>query len=264
MKQVSRPVLAAAIALALTAAGCDKLGDKAAADKAGATPEAAAGSDAKAENAIPGLETKKQQVSYMVGMSIGKSLEGIKEEIDLDMVEKAMRTMVAGEKPLMDEKQAQEIGAAFQQEMQIKQIAKAAAEGKKNLEEGAAFLAGNAKKPGVQTTPSGLQYQVVSEGTGPKPKADDVVRVHYKGTMLDGETFDSSYDRGEPATFPLAAVVPGWQEGLQLMPVGSKFKLWVPGKLGYGDKVPPGAPIGPNETLVFDVELLEIVKAEAK
>lgn len=264
MKQVSRPVLAAAIALALTAAGCDRPGDKAAADKAGATTEAAAGTDAKAETAIPGLETKRQQVSYMVGMSIGKSLEGIKEEIDLDMVEKAMRTMVAGEKPLMDEKQAQEIGAAFQQEMQIKQIAKAAAEGKKNLEEGAAFLAGNAKKPGVQTTPSGLQYQVVSEGAGPKPKADDVVRVHYKGTMLDGETFDSSYDRGEPATFPLAAVVPGWQEGLQLMPVGSKFKLWVPGKLGYGDKVPPGAPIGPNETLVFDVELLEIVKPDAK
>ena len=118
--------------------------------------------------------------------------------------------------------------------------------------------------PGVQTTASGLQYQVVSEGAGPKPKAEDVVRVHYKGTMLDGETFDSSYDRGEPATFPLSAVVPGWQEGLQLMPVGSKFKLWIPGKLGYGDKVPPGAPIGPNETLVFDVELLEIVKQDAK
>ena len=262
MKQVSRPVLAAAIALALTAAGCDKLGDKAATDKNGTAAETATTTDAKADKAIAGLETKKQQVSYMVGMSIGKNLEGIKDEIDVDVVEKAMRTMIAGEKPLMDEKQAQEVGAAFQQEMQIKQIAKAAAEGKKNLEEGAAFLAENAKKPGVQTTPSGLQYQVVSEGTGPKPKATDVVRVHYKGTMLDGETFDSSYDRGEPATFPLAAVVPGWQEGIQLMPVGSKFKLWVPGKLGYGEKVPPGAPIGPNATLVFDVELLEIVKPE--
>ena len=262
MKQVSRPVLAAAIALALTAAGCDKLGDKTATDTSDAAAETATATDAKADKAIAGLETKKQQVSYMVGMSIGKNLEGIKDEIDVDVVEKAMRTMIAGEKPLMDEKQAQEVGAAFQQEMQIKQIAKAAAEGKKNLEEGAAFLADNAKKPGVQTTPSGLQYQMVSEGTGPKPKADDVVRVHYKGALLDGETFDSSYDRGEPATFPLAAVVPGWQEGIQLMPVGSKFKLWVPGKLGYGDKVPPGAPIGPNATLVFDVELLEIVKPE--
>ena len=262
MKQVSRPVLAAAIALALTAAGCDKLGDKAATDKNDTAAETATTTDAKADKAIAGLETRKQQVSYMVGMSIGKNLEGIKDEIDVDVVEKAMRTMIAGEKPLMDEKQAQEVGAAFQQEMQIKQIAKPAAEGKKNLEEGATFLAANAKKPGVQTTASGLQYQVVSEGAGPKPKAEDVVRVHYTGTTLDGETFDSSHDRGEPATFPLAAVVPGWQEGIQLMPVGSKFTLWVPGKLGYGDKVPPGAPIGPNATLVFDVELLEIVKPE--
>ena len=262
MKQVSRPVLAAAIALALTAAGCDKLGDKAATDKNDTAAETATTTDAKADKAIAGLETRKQQVSYMVGMSIGKNLEGIKDEIDVDVVEKAMRTMIAGEKPLMDEKQAQEVGAAFQQEMQIKQIAKPAAEGKKNLEEGATFLAANAKKPGVQTTASGLQYQVVSEGAGPKPKAEDVVRVHYTGTTLDGETFDSSHDRGEPATFPLAAVVPGWQEGIQLMPVGSKFKLWVPGNLGYGEKVPPGAPIGPNETLVFDVELLEIVKPE--
>ena len=149
MKQVSRSVLATAIALAFTVAGCDKLGDKAAADKADTAAEAATGTDAKADTAIPGLETKKQQVSYMVGMSIGKTLEGIKEEIDLDMVEKAMRAMVAGEKPLMDEKQAQEVGAAFAQEMQIKQIAKAAADGKKNLEEGATFLAANAKKPGV-------------------------------------------------------------------------------------------------------------------
>ena len=237
-------------------------GAYAATDKNDPDAERAPPSDPTTDKAIAGLETRKQQVSYMVGMSIGKNLEGIKDEIDVDVVEKAMRTMIAGEKPLMDEKQAQEVGAAFQQEMQIKQIAKAAAEGKKNLEEGAAFLADNAKKPGVQTTPSGLQYQMVSEGTGPKPKADDVVRVHYKGALLDGETFDSSYDRGEPATFPLAAVVPGWQEGIQLMPVGSKFKLWVPGKLGYGDKVPPGAPIGPNATLVFDVELLEIVKPE--
>jgi FKBP-type peptidyl-prolyl cis-trans isomerase FkpA/FKBP-type peptidyl-prolyl cis-trans isomerase FklB len=258
MKRISRPALAAAIALALAAAGCQQ------ADQSDAAKPADTATEAKADNAIAGLETKKEQVSYMVGMSIGKNLEGIKDEIDLDVVEKAMRTMVAGDKPLMDEKQAQEIGAAFAQEMQIKQIAKNAADAKKNLEEGGAFLAANAKKPGVQTTPSGLQYQVVSEGKGPKPDADDVVRVHYKGALIDGKVFDSSYDRGEPATFPLGAVVPGWQEGLQLMPVGSKFKLWVPGKLGYGDKVPPGAPIGPNATLVFDVELLEIVQAPAQ
>jgi len=258
MKRISRPALAAAIALVLAAAGCQQ------ADKTDTARPADTATEAKADNAIAGLETRKEQVSYMVGMSIGKNLEGIKDEIDLDVVEKAMRTMVAGEKPLMDEKQAQEIGAAFAQEMQIKQIAKNAADAKKNLEEGGAFLAENAKKPGVQTTPSGLQYQVVSEGKGPKPDADDVVRVHYKGALIDGKVFDSSYDRGEPATFPLGAVVPGWQEGLQLMPVGSKFKLWVPGKLGYGDKGTPGGPIGPNATLVFDVELLEIVEAPAQ
>ena len=142
MKQQSRPLLAFAIALALTAAGCQQADDK---------PEAAKAADAtaaeKAGNAIAGLETKKEQVSYMVGMSIGKNLEGIKDEIDLDVVEKAMRTMVAGEKPLMDEKQAQEVGASFAQEMQIKQIAKNAADAKKNLEEGGAFLAANTKKP---------------------------------------------------------------------------------------------------------------------
>ena len=136
----------------------------------------------------------------------------------------------------------------------------AAVDTSKTLAEGQAFLAKNAKAPGVVTTASGLQYQVVTEGKGPKPKAGDVVRVHYKGATLDGKTFDSSYDRGQPVVFPLDQVVPGWQEGLQLMPVGSKYKLWIPGNLGYGEKGTPGGPIGPNATLVFDVELIDIVK----
>jgi FKBP-type peptidyl-prolyl cis-trans isomerase len=144
--------------------------------------------------------------------------------------------------------------------MQAKQIAKMMADAKNNLEAGQKFLAENAKKPGVQTTASGLQYQVVTEGKGAKPKAGDVVRVHYKGSLLDGKVFDSSYDRGQPVVFPIDQVVPGWQEGLQLMPVGSKFKLWVPANLGYGEKGTPGGPIGPNSTLVFDLELLDIVK----
>ena len=113
----------------------------------------------------------------------------------------------------------------------------------------------------VKTTASGLQYLSLTEGTGPKPKATDVVRVHYKGALLDGKTFDSSYDRGQPVVFPLDQVVPGWQEGLHLMPVGSKYKLWIPGNLGYGEKGTPGGPIGPNAMLVFDVELIDIVKA---
>jgi FKBP-type peptidyl-prolyl cis-trans isomerase FkpA len=134
---------------------------------------------------------------------------------------------------------------------------------KNNVSEGAAFLAANAKKPGVKTTPSGLQYQVVTEGKGPKPVASDTVRVHYKGALLDGKTFDSSYDRNQPVVFSLEQVVPGWKEGIQLMPVGSKYKLWIPSKLGYGEAGTPGGPIGPNATLVFDVELLEIVKPGA-
>jgi FKBP-type peptidyl-prolyl cis-trans isomerase FkpA len=134
------------------------------------------------------------------------------------------------------------------------------ADAKSNLEAGQKFLAENAKKPGVQTTASGLQYQVITEGKGPKPKAGEVVRVHYKGALLDGKVFDSSYDRGQPVVFPIDQVVPGWQEGLQLMPVGSKYKLWIPANLGYGEKGTPGGPIGPNSTLVFDLELIDIVK----
>ena len=114
------------------------------------------------------------------------------------------------------------------------------------------------------TTASGLQYQVLEPGNGPKPSATDTVRVHYAGTLLDGKTFDSSYERKEPVVFALQQVVPGWQEGIALMPVGSKYRFWIPSELGYGEQGTPGGPIGPNETLVFEVELQEIVKAEAK
>jgi len=246
-------VLSAAAA-AVFAAGCNK--QEAAKTEANAP---AAASTAKGAQ-IAGLPTEKDQVSYMVGMALAKQLDPIKDEIDVDMITKAIKTSLAGEKLLMTEDQARAVGESFGQKMQAKQIAKAMADAKKNLEEGQKFSAENAKKPGVQTTASGLQYQVVTEGKGPKPKAGDVVRVHYKGATLDGKTFDSSYDRGQPVVFPLDQVVPGWQEGLQLMPVGSKFKLWIPGNLGYGEKGTPGGPIGPNATLVFDVELLDIVQ----
>jgi FKBP-type peptidyl-prolyl cis-trans isomerase FkpA/FKBP-type peptidyl-prolyl cis-trans isomerase FklB len=244
--------------LTLLAAGCKP------ADKAADKPAASA--EAKGDTAvtIAGLPTEKDQVSYMIGMDLGKSFEPFKDEIDVDRVAKTIKAMMAGEKPLMDEKQAAAVREAFGQKMQAKQIAKMMAEAKKNLAEGEAFLAANAKKPGVQTTPSGLQYQVVTEGKGPKPQPTDVVRVNYKGTLLDGKTFDSSYDRGEPATFSLNQVVPGWQEGIAMMPVGSKYKFWIPAKLGYGDKGTPGGPIPPNATLVFEVELLDIVKQPAK
>ena len=184
----------------------------------------------------------------------------MKDEVDLATLTKAMKTVIAGEKPLMTEEQAKQVGETFGQKMQAKQIADMMAKAKKNAEAGAAFLAENAKKPGVKTTESGLQYKVVTAGDGPRPSAEDTVKVHYKGTLLDGTSFDDSYERGEPVTFPLSQVVPGWQEGIALMPVGSKYTLWIPSKLGYGERGTPGGPIGPNATLVFEVELLDIVE----
>lgn len=254
----SRAAVALAIAaLAVSLTACNPPSEKAGADQA----EATAGEESPK---IAGLPTEKDQVSYMIGLQMAKSLEPVKDEIDVDVIAKAIRTSLAGQKPLMDEKQAAQIAEAFGQKMQARHVEKMMADAKRNLEEGRTFLAGNAKKPGVKTTASGLQYQVISEGTGPRPKDTDTVRVHYKGTLLDGETFDSSYDRGEPATFPLTGVITGWREGLALMPVGSKYRLWVPAALGYGESGTPGGPIGPNATLVFEVELLEIVKPDAE
>jgi len=197
-------------------------------------------------------------------MAMAKQLEATKDDIDVDVIAKAIKTSLAGQKLLLTDEQASQIAQDFAQKMQAKQIAKMMADARTNLAAGEAFFAKNAKVAGVQTTPSGLQYQVITESKGPKPKPTDMVRVNYKGTLLDGKTFDSSYDRGEPATFPLDQVVPGWQEGIALMPVGSKYKFWIPAKLGYGDKGTPGGPIPPNATLVFEVELLDIVKQDAK
>lgn len=253
-----RAAIALAVAaMAVTVAACNPPTDKAADQKTEESP-------GEAGPKIAGLPTEKDRVSYMIGLQMARSLEQVKDEVDVDVITKAIKTSLAGQKPLMDDKQAQQVAEAFGQRMARKMAEKAEADAKKNLEEGQKFLAENAKKPDVKTTPSGLQYQIVSEGTGPKPKDTDVVRVHYKGTLLDGKTFDSSYDRGEPATFPLTGVIPGWREGIALMPVGSKFKLWIPASLGYGESGTQGGPIGPNATLVFDVELLEIVKSEAK
>lgn len=252
---------AAAVAVATLAlsAGC-KPGDDA---DTPAKTEAAAATETGDGLKIPGLATEKEQVSYMIGMQMGKSLEPLKAEVDLDTLHKALETALAGGQPLMTEEQLAQVGETFGQKMQAKQIADMAAKAKNNQEEGAKFLAENAKKPGVETTASGLQYQVLTAGEGPKPTNDSVVRVHYKGTLLDGTTFDSSYDRNEPVVFPLTQVVAGWQEGITLMPVGSKYKFWIPSELGYGDKGTPGGPIGPNATLVFEVELLEIVQPAA-
>ena len=251
-------LLAASLLVAIAA--CKPI-DKDAAKATDAKAAAADGESAALE--IPGLATEKQQVSYMIGMQIGQSLKPAKDEVDLDTVVKAVRTTLDDGKLLMTEAQAMEVAQAFGKRMQEKAAAEAEKKAATNKTEGEAFLAENAKKPGVKTTASGLQYQVLQEGTGAKPTAEDSVRVHYKGELLDGSTFDSSYDRGEPVVFAVGQVVPGWQEGLQLMSVGSKYKLWVPSALGYGEAGTPGGPIAPNATLVFEVELLEVVKPGA-
>ena len=251
-----------AIAVTFALGACKKPAEGPAA-AGGKSADAAKNGDKPAQT-IPGLPTDKAQVSYMIGMTMGKQLEQAKDEVDLDVLKKGLRTSMNGEKPLMDDKQAAAVGEAFSQRMQLKMMQKAMTDAKKNGEEGEKFLAENGKKPDVKTTASGLQYQVVSEGTGPKPKPTDVVKVKYKGTTLDGKEFDSTEAHGgEPAMMPVNKVIPGWSEGVQLMTVGSKYKFWIPAKLAYGEQGTPGGPIPPNATLVFDVELMSIEKAPA-
>ena len=260
-RNLTLAVATASCALALVACKpIDK--DAAGAAKAdGKTEEA--GKDGAEE--IAGLPTEKHQVSYMIGMDIGKSLKPMKEEVDMATLQRAIDDIFADKKLLLNEEQAAKVMQAFAQKMQAKQQEEAAkkqaemeAQGKKNVEAGAKFLAENGKKPGVVTTASGLQYQILSAGKGAKPTASDSVKVHYTGTLLDGTKFDSSVDRGEPAQFVLNSVVPGWTEALQLMPVGSKYRLWLPPELAYGAQGTPGGPIPPDATLVFDVELLGV------
>lgn len=213
---------------------------------------------APSAGAIDKLTTEKEKVSYMVGMDMAQGLRPIKDQVDMAIVMQALQTSLAEGQTLLSAEEAQAVRQEFMRKLQGAQQAKQQEVAAKNAAEGTKFLADNLKKPGVKTTPSGLQYQVVKEGTGKKPSATSQVKVHYLGTLLDGTKFDSSYDRGEPASFALNGVIPGWTEGLQLMTAGSKYKFWIPAALGYGERGTPG-PIGPNATLVFEVELLEVL-----
>ncbi|HEY2396707.1 MAG TPA: FKBP-type peptidyl-prolyl cis-trans isomerase [Rudaea sp.] len=210
------------------------------------------------------FKNEKEKYSYMVGMDVARSLGQIKDEIDVTTVVQALQATLKGEKTTLTEPEAMAVRQEFMQKLQGKAAAKQKEEAEKNEKEGEAFLAKNKDKPGVKVTASGLQYEVIKQGTGPKPKATDVVKVDYTGTKIDGTKFDSSVDRGQPATFPLNQVVPGWTEGLQLMPVGSEYKFYVPSKLAYGERGP--GPIGANATLIFSVKLIDIEPpaAEAK
>jgi FKBP-type peptidyl-prolyl cis-trans isomerase FklB len=168
-----------------------------------------------------------------------------------------MKDGFSGGKPLLTEQEVQETVATFQKEMMAKQEELAKKLGEKNKEEGEAFLAENKKKEGVKVLPSGLQYKVVKAGTGGKPKLTDTVTTHYRGTLIDGTEFDSSYRRGQPVSFPVAGVIPGWTEALQLMEEGSKWQLFIPPNLAYGERG-AGRDIGPNATLIFEIELISI------
>ncbi len=193
-------------------------------------------------------------VSYSFGISVGNGLKSQKiTDINTDLIAAGISDMISDQSKF-DEKEAEAIITKYMDEIRERNLSAARVEGEN-------FLAENSKKADVITTASGLQYKVIQEGNGPKPIATDQVRVHYHGTLIDGTVFDSSVDRGEPVTFPVQGVIPGWIEGLQLMNVGSKYQLFIPSDLAYGDRG-AGAKIGPGATLVFDVELLEIVKPD--
>lgn len=203
------------------------------------------------------LKSQKDKVSYIIGLNIGTNFKQQSIDIDSDLLFKGIKDALSNATPLIGEKESQEVMQAFQKEMIAKQMGRAKQVGEKNKKEGEAFLAENKKKEGVKTLASGLQYKVIKEGTGKTPKATDTVVVHYRGTLINGKEFDSSYKRGEPITFALGSVIPGWGEALQLMKVGSKWQLFIPSKLAYGE-ADRSADIGPNSTLLFEVELLKI------
>ncbi len=203
------------------------------------------------------LTTQDQKVSYMFGLNMGGYLKHLGITVDRAALFQAINDTLDGRKSLLAPDQLAVVQREFSQKMQEKQMGEMKEAGEKNVKEGSEFLAKNKTEKGVITTASGLQYSIVKEGTGPKPKLTDVVSVNYRGTLIDGKEFDNSYKRGQPATFPVSGVIPGWTEALQLLPVGTKAKLFVPGNLAYGERG-AGQDIGPNKTLIFEVELLSI------
>lgn len=249
-----RSYLAAAIAaVALVTVGCENGTDE-------------NGTDAAAENggAQMQLNSLEDRISYMFGYNAGQQLKAQGIEPNGEAVAQAVQDGYSGSEPQLSQEQIQATMQEYQQKlatMQEEEQAKQQAASEENKKKGEEFLAQNAKKEGVVTLPSGLQYKQIEAGQGEQPDDNDTVTVHYRGTLIDGTVFDSSYDRGEPVSFPLQRVIPGWTEGLQHMKVGSKYELYIPSDLAYG---PGGSPpkIGPNETLIFQVELLDVKDGE--
>ncbi len=205
------------------------------------------------------LTTFEERASYALGLDVASSLLRSGAEVDADLFMQGFRDTLEGHTPLMTQTEVRTVLQEFSNTMREQAMAKMQEEAEANLATGAEFLEANKVKDGVHTTVTGLQYMIMEEGTGPKPTSDSTVSVHYTGTLIDGTQFDSSVDRGQPATFPVGGVIPGWTEALQLMSVGSKYKLFIPAELAYGERGSPPA-IPPNSTLIFDVELLEITE----
>jgi len=203
------------------------------------------------------LETERDSVSYSIGVNIGMNM--LRDSVEFNpapLLRGLSDAALDTAQRLMKPPEVEQTLMAYQQKLSQKRMEDMRKKGEANLKLGEEWLAANAKKPGVVTLPSGLQYKIIKNGTGQKPRKDQLVTAHYRGTLIDGKQFDSSYDRNEPSTFQLSGVIRGWTEGLQLMAVGSKWELYIPAKLGYGEQ--GSGPIGPNEVLIFEVELLKI------
>lgn len=249
-------LLGAIAAVALVSVGCE--------NNAGGDTENTTGANGT------NLESLNEQVSYVFGYNIGQQFKSQQIELNPDVVAKAIKDVYSDAEPQLSQEEMQTAMETFQQQyeekmqsMQADEQAKREAAATENAKKGEDFLAANAEKEGVVTLPSGLQYKQIEEGEGAQPDAADTVTVHYRGTLVDGTVFDSSYERGEPVSFPLQNVIPGWTEGLQHMKEGSKYELYIPPELAYGPGG-SGPVIGPNETLIFEVELLEVQQSEDK
>jgi FKBP-type peptidyl-prolyl cis-trans isomerase FklB len=211
-----------------------------------------------AEDQAPQLKDLKDKASYSIGMNIGMNFKKQNVELNPDALLAGVKDALSGKKPALTDTEAREVMNQWSKELAEKQKAMA----DKNAADGKKFLEDNKKKEGIKTTASGLQYKVVKEGNGPQPKAADTVTVDYRGTLIDGTEFDSSYKRGQPATFPLNGVIKGWTEGLQLMKSGAKYQFFIPSDLAYGQRA-MGPDIAPNATLIFEVDLKSVQPAPA-
>jgi len=209
------------------------------------------------------LQTQKEKISYGIGVNAAQGFKNRKMDLDLEALIKGLRDGFAGNHFLISEEEIRKVLTDYQQELAARDAAEKKALAEKNKQEGEAFLAENKKKEGVITLPSGLQYKIIRAGEGKIPTENDTVEVHYRGTLIDGTEFDSSYKRGKPLPLPVKGVIPGWTEALKLMPVGSKWELYIPPNLAYGARG-SGDKIGPNAALIFEVELLSIKEPKPK